>query len=370
VSGDAARYLERLAALTGLDSPTGDREGTNACARLLARWLEADGARASLLPTPAGLDVHGAVGDPGAARRVVLMGHHDTVFPRGTAAARPLRRVGDRALGPGAADMKGGLLVALEAIRALATEPELLGGRVELWSVPDEESRPTSAARLDEYVEGVEAAIVFECGRTNGAIVSRRSAGTWLRLEAVGRPAHAGTQRADGRSAFAALAAEAVRIERDVHDGRPGVSATVTEFTAGSGPNTVPAHATATVDLRATSDADLAWAVASTEAFAAPDGVAVRSDSASGFPAMARSDALVERTLAALARHGAVAAEAAAGGVSVASWFAARGVPAVDGLGPVGADDHTPDEWVDLGTVGTRVAAVVDLCRELLPPAA
>jgi glutamate carboxypeptidase len=368
VSAAASRYLDRLAALAGLDSPTGDRAGTDACARLLAHWLEVDGAASTLIPTAVGLDVHGVVGDPAAPRRIVLMGHHDTVFTRGVASERPVRRGGDRAFGPGVADMKGGLLVALEAIRVLQAEPALLGGRVEFWSVPDEESRPTPAARLDDYLEGVVAALVFECGRPGGEIVSRRSAGTWLRLDAVGRPAHAGTQRADGRSALAALAAEALRIERVVHAARPGLSATVTEFTAGTGPNTVPAHARATVDLRASTDADLAWAVARVEAFDAHDGVEVWSDHATGFPAMERSDALVERTLACLARYGADAGEATAGGVSDASWFSARGVAAVDGLGPVGADDHTPDEWIALGSVPPRVAAVVDLCRELLPP--
>ncbi len=364
------RYLDRLAALCGIDSPTGDRAGTDACARLLAHWLEADGARVSLIPTGPGLDVHAAVGPPAAVRRVVLMGHHDTVFSRGAASERPVGTVDGRAFGPGAADMKGGLLVALEVIRALAADPGPLAGRVELWSVPDEESRPDPPARLDAYVgDDVVAAIVFECGRPGGEIVSRRAAGTWLRLEAVGRPAHAGTQRGDGRSALAAMAAEALRIEREVHAARPGVSATVTELRAGTGPNTVPAHATATIDLRARTDADLAWAVARTEAFGDHDGVEVWSDHATGFPAMERADALVDATRAALARQGADAGEATAGGVSDASWFAARGVPAVDGLGPVGADDHTPDEWIDLASVGPRVAAVADLCRRLLAAA-
>lgn len=360
------RYLDRLTALCSIDSPTGYREGTDACARLLAAWLGEDGAEVSIVPTTVGLDVHAGIGDPTAPRRVVLMGHHDTVFARGVATERPLTTADGRAFGPGVADMKGGLLLALEALRVLAPEAATLDGRIEFWSVPDEESRPTAPTRLGEYLEGTSAAIVFECGRAGGEIVSSRSASSWLRLEAIGRAAHAGAQREDGRSAFSALAAEALRIERLVHAGRPAVTATVTEFLSGAGPNTVPPRATATVDLRAGSDADLAWAVEQTERFGSHDGVEIWSDSGKGFPAMPRCPELASRTLACLRRHGADRGETTAGGVSDASWFAASGVPTVDGLGPIGADDHTPREWIELGSVAPRVAAVADLCRELL----
>jgi len=112
-------YLERLRELCAIDSPTGDQAGLDACATLIARWASEAGCAVDLLPSPVGLHVvartHGSSG-----RRTLLLGHHDTVYAAGTAAARPLRSEGERALGPGVADMKGGVLVGLTALeRAL-----------------------------------------------------------------------------------------------------------------------------------------------------------------------------------------------------------------------------------------------------------
>ena len=258
--------------------------------------------------------------------------------------------------------MKGGLLVGLAALERLAAEPGGAHGRVELHSVPDEEGRLTPPQTLDR-MRGAAAALCLECGRATGAVVSRRKAGTWLRVEARGRPAHAGTERDLGRSALAALAREALRIEADVHEGRPGVSATVTQLHAGEVKNTVPEHAWATVDVRADDAEGLAWAAAEIGRFGAHDGVALRRSDDAGFPPLRRADALVERTLAILAELGEPALEEAAGGVSDGSWASHAGVPTVDGLGPVGGLDHGPDEYVDLASVDGRVETVVRLCR-------
>jgi glutamate carboxypeptidase len=210
---------------------------------------------------------------------------------------------------------------------------------------------------------GADAALCLECGRRSGAIVSRRKAGTWLTVTATGRPAHAGTDRDLGRSALTALAREALRIEADVHEGRPGVSATITQLHAGDVKNTVPDRAWATVDLRAATVEDLAWAAAQCGRFGEHDGVVVERTDDPGFPPLERADALVERTLAILAELGEPALEEAAGGVSDGSWASHSGVPTVDGLGPVGGLDHGPDEYIELGSVPGRVEAIVRLCR-------
>ena len=93
-------------------------EGLDACATMIAGWAEAAGCAVDLLPSPVGLHVVARTPAVGAGR-ILLLGHHDTVFPTGTAAARPLRVEGERALGPGVADMKGGVLVGLAALERL-----------------------------------------------------------------------------------------------------------------------------------------------------------------------------------------------------------------------------------------------------------
>ncbi|MFM7246068.1 MAG: M20/M25/M40 family metallo-hydrolase, partial [Actinomycetota bacterium] len=167
-----------------------------------------------------------------------------------------------------------------------------------------------------------------------------------------------GTERDKGRSALMALVREAVRIEDELHGGRPGVQATVTQLNGGSGMNTVPGHATASVDLRADTAADLAWAVAELGRFAAHDGIAVTRSDEPGFPSLDRDAALAERTLALLATVGAPATEQTAAGASDGSWSSSVGVPTVDGLGPIGGGDHGPDEWIDPASVAPRIELV------------
>jgi glutamate carboxypeptidase len=265
--------------------------------------------------------------------------------------------VGERLVGPGVADMRGGLLVGLAALAALVRDPGAGHGLVELWIVPDEEARSVAPACLDDW-RGADIALCLECGRADGSIVTRRMACTWLALEAIGRDAHAGTERDHGRSALMALAREALRIEEELHAALPGVQATITQLNAGIGKNTVPGRATATVDLRAPTAADLRWAIDEVGRFGRHDGIELRRSDEPGFPPLDRADALAERALGLLSAVGAPACEATAAGASDGSWTSGIGVPTVDGLGPVGGGDHGPDEWIDLTSVAPRIEVV------------
>ena len=360
MSAPPAGYVERLTALCAVDTPTNHLPGLDASAALLAGWAREDGLEAEVRASADGPIVVIAAQGP-AAGRTLLIGHHDTVYPVGTAAARPVVRDGELLRGPGVADMKGGVLVGLAALAALAHDPAPQHGRVELWIVPDEEARSTEPSCLADW-RGADRALCLECGRADGSIVTARMACTWLDLEAVGRDAHAGTERDAGRSALMALAREALRIEEHLHGARPGLQATITQLHAGIGKNTVPGHATGSVDLRAATADDLRWAIEEVGRFAAHDGVEVRRSDDPGFPPLDRDAALAEETLAVLASLGAVAREMTAAGASDGSWSSSIGVPTVDGLGPIGGGDHGPDEWIDLASVAPRVEAVRLLC--------
>lgn len=353
-------FAERLAALCAVDSPTGHLPGLARTAALLRGWAEDDGLDCDVRDTPEGPLVVVSTRGSGSGR-TLLIGHHDTVYPEGTAAARPVTAVDAHLQGPGVADMKGGLLVGLAALARLAAEPAGAHGQVELWIVPDEEARSTAPRCLDAW-RGADAAICLECGRADGAIVTSRMACTWLDLEATGRDAHAGTERDAGRSALMALAREALRIEAEIHAARPGIQATITRLQAGTGKNTVPGRAMATVDLRAPTSADLAWAVDMVGRFAEHDGIALRRSDDPGFPPLTRADALADRTLALLDAVGAPVREAVAAGASDGSWASSIGVPTVDGLGPIGGGDHGPGEWIDPASVEPRIEVVRRLC--------
>jgi glutamate carboxypeptidase len=342
-----AGFVERLTALCAIDSMTGDQAGLDRSAALLVEWAQADGLAAEVRDTVDGPLVLLSTQGPGDGR---------------TAALRPVERRGDLLLGPGVADMKGGLLVGLSALAALARDPSPTHGRVELWIVPDEEARSVEPSCLDDW-HGATQAICLECGRADGAIVTTRMACTWLTLEADGRDAHAGTEREAGRSALMALARECLRIEEDIHGARPDMQATITQLHSGIGKNTVPGRATASVDLRAKTRSDLAWAVERVGSFAAHDGITLRRSDEPGFPPLDRAPALVERALAVLADVGAATHETIAAGASDGSWASSIGVPTIDGLGPIGGGDHGPDEWIAASSIAPRIEAVVRLCR-------
>jgi glutamate carboxypeptidase len=350
-------YLERLGQLCAIDSPTGHLEGLDACAILVAGWAEGAGCAVDLLPSPVGLHVVARTHATGGGR-ILLLGHLDTVFPVGTAAARPLRVEGERALGPGVADMKGGVLVGLAALERLAGSDVA----VELHCVPDEEGRNVAPFTL-KTMHGAQAALCLECGRESGAIVTSRKAGCWVTVTAHGVPAHAGTSPDEGRSALRALARELLRIEGELHGARPGMTAVATQLHAGEVKNTVPAEAWGVIDVRASEEADLDYALGRIRSVGHHDGIVFAFSDDRGFPPMRRAPELAAATLRELAALGRPALEESAGGVSDGSWTSHIGVPTVDGLGPVGGDDHTEREWIELDSVEPRIAAIVALCQ-------
>lgn len=366
---DLGVILRDLETWVALDSPSGDIDALNGLAGVLASSLTAYGWETDLVPAPAGLHLHARLHGRGRAR-VALLCHHDTVFPRGTAAARPLSLRDGRAHGPGVADMKGGVAVAAHAGRLLAAQV-LDVGLLELVSVPDEEIRSEPFATIDRLA-GFDAVFVMECGRPGNGIVTARKGGRWVDVHAAGRAAHAGTEPHLGRNAVLALCAEALRIA--ALDGlRDGVTVQVTQLHGGEVINAVPAAGTLTFDVRALHAADLDAVLAEVARFGTHDGVTLRLVTGDGTPpleATPATTALVARAQELGAALGEPVAEIATGGVSDGCWTAAAGLPTLDGLGPVGGLDHTAEEYVELDSIPLRcglLAGLVTAVEEGLP---
>jgi glutamate carboxypeptidase len=365
VSEAAARELDvllaDLEAWVNTDSPGGDVSAVDRMAALIAHRLDEAGLHCELVPAgDRGLYVHAQLEGSGTAR-VALIGHHDTVFPAGTASARPFSTDAAHCYGPGVADMKGGLVVALHAARLLAEGPRPFGV-LEVVSCPDEESRPAAPATIDR-LRDFDAVLCLECGRPDGEVVSARKGALWFRLHARGHPAHAGVEPDVGRNAVHAIVREASRVAA-LHHARPGLTVQVTGLKGGEGLNTVPSRAMLTGDLRAISSADLAWARAQLEAVEEHHGVEVRLEDLGGPPPLERTPAVAALAGAAIALGGALGhafGEALTGGVSDGSWTGNAGLPTLDGLGPVGGLDHGPDEYVETATFATRCGVVAGL---------
>jgi glutamate carboxypeptidase len=325
---------------------------------LLAEWLAPHGASAEWIDEPdyparsVCITMHGE-----GTGVVALLGHGDTVFPLGTVAERPFRRDGVRCFGPGVADMKGGLVLAAMAMEEFRDRRPFR--ELRLIVCADEEVRlrdPACAALADDAA----AALVFECGRENGDLVSARKGALWRTMELTGVPAHAGADTARGRSAVSALARETLRIE-GLTDGRPEMTSVVTTVAAGDAMNTVPGWARATLDIRSSVPGDLVHALPLLDAGGPYDGVSIEITDRGTWPPMTRHAALTELALG-LAREGGLEiGEELSGGVSDGCWTSARGVPTIDGLGPVGGRDHTVEEWIEIETLERRIRWVAGL---------
>jgi glutamate carboxypeptidase len=350
------RALADLGAWVAVDTPSADRDALDALARLMAERIEHYGARAELVESDDGLYLQATLAGTGRAR-IALLGHHDTVFPGGTAADRPFTIDADVARGPGVADMKGGLVVAAHVVRLLAEHPASYG-RIEFVSVPDEEQREGAFQGI-ERLRDFDAVLVMECGRPGNGVVTARKGGQWVAIRIDGLAAHAGVAADRGRSALLAASREALRIA-ELDGAREGLSVMPTLLTAGESLNSVPSRGSMRVDVRAWHAGDLDWAVAEVERFGDHPGVTLRMEPGVRVPPFERADsaALFAAAAEAGVAIGSPIVEVSTGGVSDASWTAELGIPTLDGLGPIGEDDHSPAERIVVSSIPDRIGLV------------
>jgi glutamate carboxypeptidase len=356
----AERELE---ALVGVSTPSGDVAGAEEAVALCVAFLppEADPERLDCSTPGHAPDLLGRLRGTGE-RRLLLLGHLDTVVAHD--AHRPLARDGDRLLGSGTVDMKGGVALALGVVRELAARPELYA-EVAVLLVNDEEWRTVPFAHTERF-RGFDSCLCFEAGEVdaqgNDALIVRRKAAGTLEVDARGRPAHSGSAPQRGRSALLALAAVAQRIAESSDPGGPDrLTAVPTILHSGEAFNVVPPHGRLVCDLRADDLAAFGPVLGGVPEEI--DGVAIESALVRAWPAMdtrSATAALLERATGLVGRP-LVASER--GGASDASHLAQAIPVTVDGLGPRGGGAHTPLEWVGAGSLRTRAEvalAVVD----------
>jgi glutamate carboxypeptidase len=375
VDASYSSYLTDLEATVNMDCGTYLPGGVNRVADLMQDRFEGSGWRVERRPH-AGEGSTENLGDVlvatlnGAApegRRMLLIGHMDTVFPEGTPLERPFTVEGDRARGPGTSDMKGGLLAGYYAVRALQDVGLDGYGSITYVCNPDEEiGSPFSGPIILELAPSMSACFVLECGRESGNIVSARKGVADITIVIQGRAAHAGVEPEKGRSAT--LQAAHTTIGLHALNGRwPGVTVNVGVIRGGDRPNVVAERCQLEVDLRAETQAGFDEALAEVERVSretvVPD-VSLDTRQVSGFPPMEKSEAsagLIRRVKEIAHDLGFEVDDQATGGASDANPVAALGIPTLDGLGPVGGGAHSRDEWLDLSSVVPRVTMLAGM---------
>ncbi len=369
-------YLEDLATLVNRDCGTAYKQGVDE----VQAWLEARfremGAEIERRPDDTYGDLLLARWHGQGKGRILLSGHADTVYPVGTAAERPMHYHPDdpdHLLGPGVTDMKSGILSGLYAIRALQA---LSLDRWEevAFSIGSEEEvgSPINRHWLKELAPRYDAALVLEAGRANGDIVTGRKGGGVWNISVEGKAAHAGVEPEKGANAIIQLAHHAIALNA-INGTIPGVTVNVGVIQGGTVFNMVPPHAEMVVDSRALDPAGLEAldqavrrAIRDSEGRVA--GTTTTIEGGADKATMPRTEAnlrLFELAKASAEAQGFTIGEQVSGGTSDGNFIAAGGIPVLDGLGPVGGLDHSPDEYLRVETVIPRTAMLAGLLLRL-----
>ncbi len=305
---------------------------------------------------------------PGGPGRALLLGDLDTSYEPGATARFPFRIEGGRALGPGVADMKGGLVVLVAAMRALREVP---GPAITIVLSPDEQAGSlASGPVIAAEALGADWCFCVECARDGGSLMASRAHIGVGRLDVRGVEAHAGSAHASGASAIEELAHLVLALQR-LTEPAAGVYVTVGQIQGGRRRSVVPGHAWCTLDLRVP-DAR-AWKLLEArmrELVAVPlvprTSAELRvHDHRPGLPRTARTERLI-----AVARRAGKAAGISFGVIPSAAagssaFVGPLGIPALDGMGPIGGDLMTDHEHIELESIGER-AVLLALTLHLL----
>ncbi|WP_205015436.1 M20/M25/M40 family metallo-hydrolase [Mycolicibacterium hodleri] len=375
----AARYrtfLDDLATLVNIDSGSLNAAGVNRIADFVQDRARRSGCRVERIPGAP--HARSILGDRVVVRRsgrgtarILLLAHMDTVFSDGTAASRPYRAFDGRAYGPGVCDDKAGLLAGLTVLELLADADAETYGEVVLFCTPDEEiGSPTSRDDTARLAADADAVLSLECAREDGSLVSTRKGIVDVTVSVSGRAAHPGVDFERGANAVVAaamLAADAHRLNGQL----PGVRVNVGRLYGGERANVVPSSATVQLEVRVDPEPGLDAALAHVRAIAdtvyVPGTVALMTVSGACPPLRSEpgQSALLAHARTVAHELGFQIQDVASGGAADANYAAAAGTPTLDGLGPIGGDDHSVDEWLDLESVVPRVAMLACLISRI-----
>lgn len=377
--------LSRLAEYVSLESPTGDDAALRAFTHRLAADFAALGATIERVDA-ATVDAVGCAGAPAGEHLVVrlpgsgqaatgapilVLAHSDTVWPVGTLATMPWRSEGDRAYGPGAFDMKGGIVALQGALAALSADHRPRRPITVLVTADEEVGSPSSRPLIEEHARTAYAALGLEPSHPDGALKTARWGSTRIRIAVTGREAHAALDPESGVSAIDELVDQLVALRSIVDD--PAVLCNVGTIEGGGRTNVVPGGAHAEIGLRfVDADAERRVLAALAELTPVRDGAEIRVDVLSNRPAWTpdeRHDALCASIAAAATSIGQTVTGRPASGAADTNITGWLGLPSVDGLGPVGAGAHAHHEQIVVASLEERAALIAEAIVELSRPA-
>ncbi|MBM7572313.1 M20 family metallopeptidase [Aquibacillus albus] len=295
----------------------------------------------------------------------------DTVFSKGTTKQRPFTIVGDRAYGPGVIDMKASLVSVYYAIRCLINDGKAGFKNVHILLNSDEEIGSISSKSLIEETSiGKKYALVMEPARKNGSLVSARRGNGKYTLNVQGKAAHSGIEPEKGRSAIEELAHKIIQLH-GLSDPENGINVNVGLIEGGSSINTVSDHAVAKIDIRISKMEQAESLEEKMEEICSSTDVRGTRSLIKGKiirPPM-KKNKQTERLLKKIKEIGQdiglEISDTATGGGSDASFTSALGIATIDGLGPVGGNAHSENEYLDIPSFVTRTELLAHIIQRL-----
>ncbi len=360
--------LSLTRALVEIESPSGDEQGSKAVVALLAseaRSIDSVSIIEKISSADYGEHLRLRAFDQEEAKPIIILGHTDTVHPRGSLLQRPWRIDGNRAYGPGVFDMKANCALALESIRA-CTLLGLKPRRPLVLLLTCDEERGSGRGRSLVEAEAVhsEAVLVLEPPAAGGRVKTGRKGTASFTLETRGRAAHAGLEPEKGASAILELARQIQRLH-DLNGKADGISVNVGVIKGGTVPNVVPAEAWAEVDIRFSTSAEaqrVEELFRSLQPF--DDRVQLVVQGEINRPPLERDErvlALFEKARELARTFGYELGEAQVGGASDGNFAAAVGASVLDGLGLDGDGAHAVHEHILIEDIPRRGALLTAL---------
>jgi len=363
-----------LATLVNIDSGSYDKEGVDRVGEAVCRSLAAHEIGFEIIAHERfGNAIRARVGTPGN-RNILLMGHRDTVFSRGEAGRRPFRAENGRAYGPGVADMKAGLVMncfVAAAMKKFGAAPAPL---VLLFTGDEEIGSPSSRALIEADARRAQAVFNAEPGRPGNAVVTGRKACVFMRFEVTGKAAHAGANFSDGASAIGEMAHKIIALHA-LTDLAKGITVNVGVAKGGLTINTVAPSASGEMDLRYIDPADRATVLAKVADIMQGShvpGTIATFETYAEFPPLvqtAESKRIYERYAACAAALGQTVKEIFTGGCSDAGFSSGAGAPTICAVGPIGGGTHSPDEFLELGSMVPRAQTLALTVMRCAPDA-
>jgi glutamate carboxypeptidase len=365
--GEESFLIESVEALARLESPSTDKAAVDRCGREIATRAASLGGRVERLPRSERGD-HLRIEFPGSGARVMLLGHFDTVWDVGQIKRMPVVQHDGKLHGPGVFDMKGGIAVALLAMRAISTLHAAAPTVVMLWTTDEEVGSGTSREAIEEEARRSDAVLVLEPSLPGGAAKTSRKGCGDFDLTVRGVSAHAGIDPGKGASAIHELAHQITALEA-LQDLARGVSVNIGTISGGTRTNVVAELAHASVDVRVPTMEDAARIEGAVRGLKPRlTGTSLELTGGFGRPPLERSPHVIrlyETAREVAGELGVELAEGGTGGGSDGNFTAALGVPTLDGLGPMGDGAHALHEHVLVADLTWRAAFLAALVLRL-----